>query len=354
MTRRSEPRPLHFVVPGAIDQTTGGYIYDRRMVDGLRELGWRVLVHELAGRFPDPDAAARRSARDALARIGVGRAVIDGLALLAFDGLFDQGSRPPIMALVHHPLAREIGLDIQRRRRFADREPRLWRRLCGVIATSRATRREILAAGIQAARTIAVEPGMTLRRRQQLRPSHGVTRLLAVGTLTPRKGHALLLAALAGLKHRSWRLLCLGSDARDRAHAARLRATVRARGLSRRVRFAGEAAPRRLERAYASAHLFALPSLHEGYGMAFAEALARGLPVVATRAGALVDLVPIRAGALVRPNDARGLRRVLRRLLDAPRRRHRMRLGALATARRFADWPDQARRFAAAIERLAP
>ncbi|HJS31246.1 MAG TPA: glycosyltransferase family 4 protein [Alphaproteobacteria bacterium] len=345
---------LHFVVPGAIGQTTGGYIYDRRMVEGLRNLGWRVVVHELAGRFPDADAPARRAARDALARIGADRAVIDGLALLAFDGSFDQRARWPVVALVHHPLARESGLDAARRRRFAACEPRIWRRLAGVIATSGATRHEIVCAGVAAARAIAVEPGVA--RRPHLRPfrRHGIVILLAVGAIIPRKGHGLLLAALAGLRRRRWRLLCLGSEARDRAHAARLRAAVRLRRLARRVRFAGEAEPRLLERAYASAHVFTLPSLHEGYGMAFADALAQGLPVVTTRAGALADLVPAAAGALVRPNDTRGLRRALRRLLEAPRRRSRMRRGALATARRFSDWPDQARRFAGALVRLAP
>lgn len=352
--RRSDRRKVHFIVPGAIGQTTGGYIYDRRIVEGLREIGWSVAVHELRGRFPDPDAPARRAARDALAGIGAGRAVIDGLALLAFDGLFDERTRRPIVALVHHPLARESGLDPDCRRRFAANEPQIWRRLAGVIATSGATRREILAAGVPAARAIAVEPGVVPRKHPRPRRRRGVVILLAVGAIIPRKGHGLLLAALAGLRHRPWRLLCLGSDARDRAHAARLRAAVRIRRLARRVRFVGEVEPRLLDRAYASAHVFAMPSLHEGYGMAAAEALAEGLPVVATRAGALADLVPPGAGALVRLNDARSLRRALRRLLEAPRRRLKMRRGALASARRFSDWPEQARRFAGALDRLAP
>jgi glycosyltransferase involved in cell wall biosynthesis len=352
--RRSERREVHFVVPGDIGQATGGYAYDRRMVEGLRDLGWRIAVHELAGRFPDADGRARRAARDVLAHIGAGRAVIDGLALLAFDGLFEMPTRPPIVALVHHPLARESGLDMPRRRRFAAREPRIWRRLSGVIATSCATRREIVAAGVSAGRAIAIEPGVEHRQSTRRLRRRGGALLLAVGAIIPRKGHDVLLAALSGLRRRPWRLLCIGSDARDRQHAARLRAAVRLRRLTRRVRFVGEVGPLVLERAYSSAHVFTLPSLHEGYGMAYADALAHGLPVVATRAGALADLVPTGAGTLVRPYDAEGLRRALRRFLERPCRRLRMRRGALATARRFAEWPQQVLRFADALDRLAP
>ena len=79
--------PLHFVVPGQIDQRTGGYIYDRRIVQGLRALGWTVQVHELAGRFPQADELAHASAAAVIETISPGAVlVIDGLALPALSG----------------------------------------------------------------------------------------------------------------------------------------------------------------------------------------------------------------------------------------------------------------------------
>lgn len=353
MTRRSESDCIHFIVPGALDQATGGYIYDRRMVDGLRALGRQVVVHELDGRFPDPDAAARSAAGDALARVGAAQAVIDGLALLACDLSKTSEAQKRCVALIHHPLADESGLDVGRRRRFARDEPVLWRRLAGVIVTSEATRREIIAAGVPAGRVVAVTPGVPPAPRAPKRKK-GTVRLVAVGTVIPRKGHLALLAALAGLKRQAWRLDCVGSTTRDRRHAARLAAAIRLHRLCARVRLVGERDTQQVIAAYRRAHLFTLPSRHEGFGIAFAEALAHGLPIVAARAGALVDLVPRTAGILSRPGDVGGLRRSLRALLDYPRRRQILRRGALATARRFADWPRQVRVFAAAIDRLMP
>src|SRR5690606_39530831 len=85
------PPPLHLVVPGPLDQRTGGYIYDRRMVDGLRALGWTIQVHELAGRFPRTDEVACVAAAEAIAAMPPGALpVIDGLALPAFADLGER------------------------------------------------------------------------------------------------------------------------------------------------------------------------------------------------------------------------------------------------------------------------
>ena len=113
----------------------------------------------------------------------------------------------------------------------------------------------------------------------------GPMRLLCVATLTPRKGHLVLVEALAALKGRDWRLTCLGSLTRDPETVAAVRRAVAAHGLEDRITLAGEWPPERVGAAYAEADAFVLPSYHEGYGMAFAEALAWGLPVVATEAG---------------------------------------------------------------------
>ena len=122
--------------------------------------------------------------------------------------------------------------------------------------------------------------------------------------MTPRKGHLLLIEALASLADLDWRLLCIGSLERDPPAADALRRAIALHGLGELVALAGEWPPGRLAEAYQAADCFVLPSFLEGYGMAFAEALAHGLPIVATRGGAIPDTVPETAGLLVPPGDA--------------------------------------------------
>ena len=343
MKRRSEA--IHFVVPGPLDQATGGYRYDDAIVAGLRALGHSVVVHELAGRFPLVDARAVASARVARKAIGSDRAVIDGLALPAFAGLLGKAQR--ITALVHHPLWLETGLTRRTAAELRRLESGLLKQMGQIIVTSPATRRDVTALGTAATSIAVVEPG-TARAAARWRHS-GTARLLCVATLTPRKAHDVLLRALASQRHRPWRLLCVGSTTRDIPQARRLRALVTRLGLGSRVRFAGMVTTAALARFYAGSDLFTLPSLHEGYGMAFTEALARGVPVVGARAGALPDVIPKPAGVLVPPGSVRALARTLRPLVRSSRRRERLARGAYLQRRRFPDWPAQARRFAAAL-----
>src|SRR5205807_10464970 len=108
---------------------------------------------------------------------------------------------------------------------------------------------------------------------------------------------------------------------------------------------AGEQSPRIVMRAYRAADVFVLPSLHEGYGMAFAEAMAHGLPIVATAAGAIPETVPRDAGLLVRPGDAAGLARALRRVIADPALAVRLAAGSRAAGARLPDWRQATERW---------
>jgi glycosyltransferase involved in cell wall biosynthesis len=344
-------RALHFACPGAIDQPTGGYRYDAAILHGLAQAGRPATLHELAGRFPDGDAAARRAARGCLAAAEGGVLAIDGLALPAFAGLLPARGVAAV-ALIHHPLALETGLDARRRRRFAALEPALVRACAGVVVTSPATVPAIRAMGVDAARIRVVIPAVARRAAPALRRGGGARRLLCVASLTPRKGHRVLLAALGRLRGFGWRLDLVGPRHYDPREAGRIVAAIAARRLRGRVRLAGAVGAARVAAAYRAADLFVLPSFHEGYGMAFAEAMAAGLPVVGARAGAVPSTVPRRAGVLVRPGDPAGLACALRRLMADGRMLRRLARGARDHGRALPDWPGQARRFAAALDEL--
>ena len=173
---------------------------------------------------------------------------------------------------------------------------------------------------------------------------------LCAASLTPRKGHAVLLRALARLKDRAWRLRCAGSDAHDPITAAGLRTLADELDLSGRVAWLGELENEALNAAYQQASGFVLPSFHEGYGMVLAEALARGLPIISTTAGAIPDTVPAEAGLLVPPGDEMALAEALARFMDEPKLREHLAAGARAARETLPDWPAASARFARALE----
>ena len=346
---------LAFIVPGALNQLTGGYLFDRHIVEGLRALGRPVSLHELPGRFPEPDAAACAAAAAALAGLGEGEAaVIDGLALPAFAECLagPAAARHRVVGFVHHPLALETGLPLETREALALAEARLLPRLAGVLCPSRTTAWHMEEYGVARGRVQVTPPG-TAKPAMPRRPrSNGSLNLLAVATISPRKGHLLLLEALAELKDRRWQLTCIGSLTRDADAALALEQAIARLGLAGRVLLAGEWPPERLGAAYAEADLFVLPSYHEGYGMAFAEALAYGLPIVATTAGAIPETVPADAAMLVPPGDRASLARALAFVIDNTPLRLQLAAAAAKAGAALPDWPEAVRGWVDALDRL--
>ena len=189
------------------------------------------------------------------------------------------------------------------------------------------------------------------RERGSESGSEGAVALLAVGAVVPRKGYDVLLAALAELKHLSWRLVIAGDGGRSPETFAQLEADIARLGLADRVALRGAVSAEQLASLYESSDLFVLPSRYEGYGMAYTEAIVHGLPVVGTTAGAIPETVPAGAGVLVPPDDADALAAVLRRLIEHPREREGLAAGARAV--RFPSWGEQSALFAGVLERLA-
>lgn len=352
-------RSLQFVVPGALDQRTGGYIYDRKIVDGLRSAGWSVEVFELAGQFPDVDDEAIKAASEAVRDIRGGVTVIDGLALPAFDGLVEHLPRPWV-GLIHHPLAMETGLSTAEVAAFVELESRLMRQADKLIVTSPMTRRNLAGFDVDPNAVSVVIPGVEPAAPAagpsvgpNAEPGPGLPKsLLCVGTLTQRKGHLVLLQALARLVDLDWHLKLVGSAAWDPDHARQIERLVEDESLSIRVSFIGEQDDEELSALYQQADLFVLASHHEGYGMVLAEALARGLPIVSTTAGAIPDTVPGAAGRLVPAGDVDALAAALRQVLTDHQLYQNLREGALEARRTLPSWAEVAGRFSKELEGL--
>jgi len=342
------------MVPGRLGTLTGGYGYDRRMVAGLRRLGWAVRVEELDPSFPRPTPSALADAAGRLSMIPPAtRVIVDGLAMGAMPDLIEaESSRLTLIALVHHPLAAETGIDSATATLMKASERRALAAARLVVVTSRATARALDAYGVHEERIRVVEPGTD--PSPPARGSAGQRlQLLCVGSFIPRKGHRILFEALAGIAEQRWALTCVGSLDRDEGTVRELRATLARLGLEKRVELQDEVSEELLAGYYDRADVFVLPTLYEGYGMVVAEALARGLPVVSTTTGAIAELVGNEAGVLVAPGDLPALKSALTAVIESTQLRARLAGGARRVRDRLSSWEDASARLAESVERVA-
>jgi glycosyltransferase involved in cell wall biosynthesis len=344
---------LTFFVPGCFPPTTGAMVFDTRLAAELRALGHAVTFVPVAGQHPWPDAAARASAADLWRAHRPthpdDRAVIDGFCLYAFDGL-EQGLREArAITMFHHPMSLEPQLSTAEQRAFADIEQRLLPSLARIVVPSEAGRGQLTSALALSAEAIAVvTPGIPDPGRSTGSGDHAC-HLLAVGSLIPRKGHDTVLRALAGLPDLDWRLTICGDAGIDPAHAADLRQAAEAPGLTGRVTFAGACTSEAMDSLWRTADLFVSGSCFEGYGMAVAEAVRRGLPLAVTSGAAVADVIPPDASVIVAPGDHVQLSKGLRRLIFGASLRRELADAAWRAGRAFPSWADQGRCFAALL-----
>lgn len=348
-------RRVAFAVPGDLASPTGGYAYDRRMIAELRQLGWQVDVVSLGDGFPRPNTAQKEFAGRALAAVPKGIPVmIDGLALGVLpEAAHAVRKKQPLVALVHHPLALESGLSAKDAAAMRDSERAALACASAVIVTSAPTARLLISDyDVTPDRVTVARPG-TDRSHVARREAGGPVRLLSIGSLVERKGFDVLIAALATLTDLAWRLDIAGDRTRNPAVAARIDADIVRHKLGGRINVLGAVSDQRIAELYVDSDVFVLASRFEGYGMAYAEALAHGLPVIGTTGGATTETVPQGAGILVTPDDAMALGAALRKVIADPDRRKAMAATAAQAAAALPTWQDSAKILATAIERAA-
>ena len=345
-------RRIAFAVPGDLATPTGGYAYDRRMIAELELLGWHVDVVDLGAGFPWLGDDQKKSALALLSAVPAGRTiVIDGLALGVLPEAASQlRSRNSLIALVHHPLALESGLTAQQSNTMRTSERAALAAVRRVIVTSAATARQLIADyGVTSDRITVARPGNDPVPMAQ--GSHDdAVHLLSVGAMVRRKGFDVLIAALASIANLPWRLTIAGDRDRDPKTAAQLDADISRHKLGSRVTILGAVSAQRLAELYAGADLFVLASRFEGYGMAFAEAIAHGLPVIGTSAGAIPETVPEGAGVLVAPDDVDAFAQALRCTIENQEQRHCLAATARAAAGMLPTWQDSAKQFSRVLE----
>ncbi|MDP9611055.1 MULTISPECIES: glycosyltransferase family 4 protein [Streptomyces] len=355
------PRTVHIVMPGAVadpSAPSGGNVYDRRICRDLPGIGWRVREHAVAGDWPQPGPAARAELARVLAGPADGTVVLlDGLVAGALPSVVvPQAQRLRAAVLVHLPLGDETGLAPGRAADLQALEGRTLRAVRTVVATSAwAAGRLAQLHGLVPDRVHVAAPGADIA---PLAASGGDgSRLLCVASVTPRKGQLRLVEALAEIRDLPWSCEVVGSLEQDPEYAARLRELIGTAGVGDRVRLLGPRTGAELDARYASADVLVLASYAETYGMAVTEALARGIPVLATAVGGVPEAVGQAPGGrvpgmLVDPDDPRALAAALRRWLGDPGTRRRLSAAARERRTALAGWENTTRNLADALEQL--
>ncbi len=337
---------VFFVFPGDINTRTGGYLYDKLIIEELKKAGWDISLISLEGDYPFPDEAMRQSAARQLAAIPNDSLVIaDGLAFSVLPELFQEHeSRLRTISLIHHPLALETGLSDEQSAALKKSETEALRYAAHIITTSEHTAETLADFNVSNDRITVVFPG-TAQAAVAVGSQSDIFNLICVATINERKGHAVLVKALKHIEHLPWQLSCAGSCDRDPGTYKDLVQLTEKLGLNDRIRYCGELNNEQLEIEYQRADLFVLASYYEGYGMVLDEAIARALPIVATSGGAIADTVPRDAGILTTPGDSEELANALQQFMEKEPIRESLRAGAANARKDLRSWSDAALQF---------
>ncbi|WP_371663753.1 glycosyltransferase family 4 protein [Streptomyces sp. NBC_00280] len=354
-------RSVHFVMPGGVDdpaKPSGGNAYDRRISLDLPGFGWQVHKHAVAGEWPRPGTDARAELARTLRELPDGTVVLlDGLVACGVPEIIvPEAERLRLAVLVHLPLGDETGLDPAVAAELDALERTTLRAVPSVIATSDwAVRRLVSHHGLAPDRVHMAAPGADIAPLAS--GTDGVSRLLCVAAVTPRKGQHRLVEALAAVTDLPWSCVCVGGLEQDPEYVADLRALIARHGLEDRLHLAGPQAGAQLDASYAAADLMVLTSYAETYGMAVTEALARGIPVLATDVGGLPEAVG-RApdggvpGILVPPEDPAALAAELRGWFGEADVRRRLKAAARGRRAALDGWAATARSLAGVLGRI--
>ncbi|UOD50789.1 glycosyltransferase family 4 protein [Orrella daihaiensis] len=350
-------RQLTLAFPGDLNTLTGGYLYDKRILAELQTLGWEVTPLSLDPRFPAVDANIKQQTADLLARTDSSHTlVIDGLALGALGQYAELiKNKRPFVALVHHPLALESGIDQQTAQELRRAEHEALSHAQSVIVTSQTTKQTLVERyEVVPTKITVVEPGIDRPDQPARAPVEAANpelpvKLLSVGAIVPRKGFDVLIKALGQLQHLNWQLAIVGDEHRAPDHTHQIKELINQLSLQNRVTLLGALSTEQLAQQYQAADVFVLTSRYEGYGMAYTEALAWGLPVVGTDGGACAQTLATIAAKVVPVDDIQAIKTTLELVISDRQTRAMMQMAACEHAMTLPTWEESGKRFAQAL-----
>ena len=329
-----------FITVGNTARKTGGYLYNGRVISGLRQRGFHIEEILAGGASPEEQRTVAPRLGSTFDPSGYDTIVVDALARIAVAPHLDrwQASRP-VVALVHElPAVASVGSGSVACERVYE-EPLL--RADRLVVVSDHGKRVLLDRGVASGRIHVVPPGFDRVPVGDISPARrdGPVRALCVAQWIPRKGILTLVEAWALREREDEVLELIGETDADPGYAARVREAIEA-GPRDSIIVSGCLDDASLGASFASADLFVLPSRYEGYGIVYAEALAFGLPIIACDVGPVPELVGQEAALLVRPDDKHALSAALDLLLGDPKLRAGMSAAATRRASHLPRWED--------------
>jgi glycosyltransferase involved in cell wall biosynthesis len=316
------------ILYGNLDFISGGFLYDRKVVEYLRRQGENVEIVSLPWRSY-PGGLLDNLSSDLKQRLSNIQADIILQDELAHPSLFWlnrslQGrGQPPVVAIIHHLRCSETRPSWKNHLyRFVER--RYLANVNAFIFNSQDTRRTVKELVGEGKPWVLAYPGANRfaaspSREDMAARAHerGPLRLLFLGNVIPRKGLHTLLEALALLPQEAWRLTVVGSLGVDEAYVRQIRRQIAGAGWGGQVEFTGVLKEEDLASRLAVSHLLAVPSSYEGFGIVYLEGMAFGLPALATTAGGAQEIITSgREGFLVPSADTRALAHHLKTLID--------------------------------------
>ena len=343
-------RPVCFVIPGDLALPTGGYGYDRQVLAHAAEAGMDLRHVALPGGFPFPSSEVLAASAHIIAATPPEAVLlIDGLAYGAMPAGMIRDFGRPVVELCHHPLALEPGHDAATVAMFTASERAAMAQAAHVIVTGAHTAGIVARDfGVPQAQITVALPG-TERARRASGSGRAVPHLIAVGSVIPRKAYDVLVKAMARVADLPWTLDIIGATVHAPQTVVEVQNLIQELHLEDRIRLTGAMDASALDQAYDSADLFVMSSLYEGYGMVIAEAMARGLPIVASTGGAAGDTMEDRAGLKVPPGEVEALAKAIHRMLANPSDRKVFSDGSWAAGQDLPTWLETARTIARVV-----
>lgn len=335
------------VIYGSLDTLSGGYLYDRKLVEYLRSQGdtveiisqpWQNYTRRLGTNF-QPHWQQEMNSLDIDVLI---QDELNHASLFLVNRAIRSRISFPIVAIVHHLRSSEEHPYLLRGF-YKWVEHRYLHSVDGFIWNSQTTRQVVESMVGKAAAGVVAYPagnrfgGMDENQILARLQNPGPLRLLFIGNLIRRKGLHTLISALGLLKNESWTLRVVGQEDVDSLYNRQISRQVEEVGLGKRIRFLGKLPEKSLADELQSANLLVMVSGYEGFGIVYLEGMSFGLPAIGSTAGAASEIIQDgKNGGLVAPEQPAELANVIRQYLYGS---DLLKKHSLAARRRFLEFP---------------
>jgi glycosyltransferase involved in cell wall biosynthesis len=339
---------LGLVIYESLETLSGGYLYDRKLVEHLRQQGDQVEIVSLPGRTYLKHLGDNFSTflLNKLEQLSMDILIQDELnhpSLFWINQRLKGRRKICIISIVHHLLSDEPRPGWQNAL-YRSIERKYLDSVDGYVFNSHTTQ-QVVSNMVSGGRPGQVaypggdrlHPRMTSEKIVARAFEPGPLRVIFLGNIIRRKGLHVLLRALPRLREGDWRLIVVGDLDLDKAYTRQVMRLVKRAGIQGNVRFLGPLQKTGLADQLQQSHLLVVPSHYEGFGIAYLEGMGFGLPAVATTAGAAREIITDGLnGFLVPPGDAEAL---AQRLGELAGNRDRLVVMSLAARDRYLSHP---------------